>query len=533
MRVALAQMNPCLGDFDANFQKIVSMAKEAKDKEADLVVFPELAILGYHPFDLMERPSVIENQQEAIAELVKALPKDLHCLVGAVTLNHSKGKPYFNSALLIHNGKIEKVFSKELLPVYDVFDDSRHFSPGDISNNSFFMKDKRVQVLICEDMWGWDDLHERNPILELKPEKVDLVVNLSASPFTLSKRHNRLKHAASTAKALTAPLVYVNMVGAQDELIYDGGSFAIDESGQKLASNAYFVEDLNWVDFNENKGGVRQAPDADIEYLHQALVTGVRDFVNKIGFKKAHIGLSGGIDSALVACLIADAIGPQNLTTIALPSKFNSEESLSLARDLANNLGCEFHELPIQDSFDQLIKSYETCFGVKDFSVLHENLQSRIRGDFLMAYSNETGSMLVTTGNKSEYATGYATLYGDMCGGLAPIGDLLKNQVYELCRYYNKERELIPNRIIERPPSAELKHDQKDSDTLPEYDLLDDSVERLVSQTQIANSEVDHWVLKKLYLSEFKRWQSPPILKVSEHSFGRGRRMPIAHKARY
>ncbi len=533
MRIALAQMNSYLGDFSGNVQRIVEMAEEAVEKRADLVVFPELNLLGYHPCDLMERPTVIERQQQAVDELLQRLPKNIHCLVGAATANPEKGKPYLNSALLIHDQKILGTFSKELLPVYDVFDDSRHFSPGQVKDNHFEINGKKIQLLICEDMWGWDPLHESNPILDMTPGSVDFVINMSASPFTLDKREQRLSHAQSTAHHLKAPVVYVNMAGAQDELIYDGGSFAISKTGERLAQSAYFVEDLNIIDYSTGEGGFREVPQDNTTHLYQALVLGIRDFIRKVGFRKAHIGLSGGIDSAVVACLVADAIGPQNLTAIAMPTEFNSEQSTSLAKTLAQNLGCQFHVLPIQDSYQSLVSSYEKCFGKKEFSLVHENFQARLRGVFLMGFSNEHGSLLISTGNKSEYATGFSTLYGDMCGGLAPVGDLLKSQVYELANYYNREHEVIPTEIITRPPSAELKPGQQDSDSLPDYDLLDASVESLVSQKQKANSETDEWVLQKLFRSEFKRWQSPPILKVSDHAFGQGRRMPIAHKALY
>ncbi|MCJ8275828.1 MAG: NAD(+) synthase, partial [Bdellovibrionales bacterium] len=332
---------------------------------------------------------------------------------------------------------------------------------------------------------------------------------------------------------LEAPIVYVNAVGAQDEIIFDGGSFALNSKGKVLAQSSYFHDDLNIVDLQTSEGGTRELPSQEIEFIHQALVLGVRDFVHKTGFKKAHLGLSGGIDSALVACLVADAIGPQNLTCIALPTEFNSSESFDLAQKLTKNLGCSFHTVEINDIFKTSIATYEKTFGKSEFSLMHENLQARIRGDILMMFSNQNGSMLMTTGNKSEYATGYATLYGDMCGGLAPIADLTKKQVYDLSRYYNKEYELIPQRIIDREPSAELRPNQKDSDSLPDYDTLDEAVENLVCHKKSAQTEVEQWALKALFRSEFKRWQAPPILKVSEHAFGRGRRIPIAHKAFY
>ncbi len=533
MRIALGQMNSFLGDFSGNLKKIVEMAEEAAEKRCDLIVFPELNIFGYHPCDLLERPGVIEMQMQAIDELLEKLPDSIHCLVGAVTHNKGRGKKYFNSALLIHNGSILQEFGKQLLPVYDVFDDSRHFSPGTLTDNHFKIAGQTVQLLICEDMWGWDSLHETNPIVDIPPQSRDIVVNMSASPFTGEKRGQRLHHARQTAKQLSAPLVYVNMVGAQDELIYDGGSFAITAEGEVVAQSAYFVEDLNVIDLPKETGGLRKTPQEDIEHLHQSLVLGIRDFVRKTGFKKVHLGSSGGIDSAVVAALAADAIGPQNLTSIAMPTQFNSPRSLSLAEALATNLGCSFFNLPIEKSFQALVKNYESTFGDKEFSLLHENMQARLRGLFLMGFANEHNSLLLSTGNKSEYATGYSTLYGDMCGGLAPIGDLLKSQVYALAKHYNKEQELIPDEIITRPPSAELNVDQKDSDSLPDYNILDKSVEDLVGRQQKAQTEVDSWVLEKLYVSEFKRWQMPPILKVSDHAFGQGRRMPIAHKARY
>ena len=532
MKIALAQMNSILGDFPKNADKILSLAQEALDKEADLIVFPELALFGYHPFDLLERSTVFEAQQLALKSLIEKLPPEINCLFGAITKNTGKGKPYFNSALHVFKGEIKSTLHKELLPVYDVFDDSRHFSSGNLKDNQISINGKNIQVLICEDMWGWDPLHQKNPLTELDPEKIDLIVNLSASPFTLDKRHQRLSYANKTSQQLKAPLVYVNMMGAQDELIYDGGSFCISADGKTLLQSSYFNEELNIVNTESSEQCLRVTPTDDIEFLHKALVQGTRDFIQKVGFKKAHIGLSGGIDSALVACLIADAIGPQNLTCIALPTNFNSNESMTLAKSLTENLGCAFRVLPIQGAFEKMVSLYEECFGKREFSLMHENIQSRIRGDFLMAYSNDNGSMLITTGNKSEYATGYATLYGDMCGGLAPIADLTKKQVYDLSNYYNKEKEIIPDRIITREPSAELKENQKDSDSLPHYDLLDQSVDKLVCQKADAESDVDQWVLKKLYQSEFKRWQAPPILKVSEHAFGRGRRMPVAHKAK-
>ena len=526
MRIALAQMNSHLGNFPLNMKKTEEMARQALKQVCDLVVFPELNLLGYPPQDLLDCPHTMEAHKNAQTELLQKLPPSIYCLVGGVTPNETRGKAHRNSALLIHGGKILKSFHKQQLPVYDVFDDSRHFAPGNMGQNQFQIKGKTIQLLICEDMWSWDRLYEQNPILDLDPRDIDIVVNMSASPFTLEKKKQKKEYALKTIKALEAPLIYVNMVGAQDELIYDGGSFALDKKGKQLAQSPYYKENLNVVDMTLHKGQMYPVPQKPIDSLRQALVLGLRDFVAKTGFKKVHLGLSGGIDSAVVACLAAEAM--VEITAIALPSRFNDPLSLELAKKLAENLNCEFHVLPIEKTYESLVSSYESCFGPQEFSILHENFQARLRGLLLMGYANDKNSLLLSTGNKSEYATGYATLYGDMCGGLAPIGDLLKGQVYELAASYNKKKELIPEKIIHRPPTAELKPHQKDSDSLPDYPILDASVDRLVNQKQKASSSEEQWLLQRLYASEFKRRQAPPILKVSSQAFGGGWRRPIA-----
>ena len=360
--MALAQMNSHLGDFNYNTRKTLSLCKEAVDKKCQLIVFPELNIFGYHPRDLLERPSVLENQNKALKELLNKIPENIFCLLGVVAENPHRGKPYFNSALLIQNSKIIKQFNKELLPVYDVFDDSRHFACGQLVVNRFQCHGKNIQVLICEDMWGWDELYEKNPILDINANQVDIIVNLSASPFTPNKKNQRLLFSRKTVEQLKAPLIYVNMVGGQDELIFDGGSFALDEKGRLLAESAYCKEDLNVVDLNEKKGGRRSPPKTAIEHLHKALVLGLRDFIFKLGFKKAHLGLSGGIDSAVTTCLLADAIGAENVTTMNLPTNFNSKKSFHLAKTLAKNIGCHFYKLSIQDPYEKLVQSYESCF---------------------------------------------------------------------------------------------------------------------------------------------------------------------------
>ncbi|HVK61963.1 MAG TPA: NAD+ synthase [Bdellovibrionales bacterium] len=539
MRVGLSQINATLGDFSGNREKIVQYIERAKAKHCDLVVFPELSLMGYLPNDLLERESIVDAQLKEFDKLVKQMPDGVAAIVGLITkTGKKKGKPYFNSAALIQKGKKPRFFNKELLPTYDVFDEARHIEKGSIAKGFFTFKGHRILMTICEDIWGWEipehaTNYLENPLVALKKEKVDLVVNISASPFTRAKAKDRRSVVELTAKNFKAPMVYVNMVGGQDEVIFDGGSFAVDAKGKTLAQSIYFDEDLNIVDLKSREGGLREKPDTEIEAIRRALVLGIRDYVKKTGFSKVHLGFSGGIDSAVVAALAVDALGPNKVVGITLPGPFNEERSKTLSEDLAKNLGVRVHNVQIESSYQEVLRSYQSTFGEFDFGLVHENLQSRLRGVILMAYSNKENSMVLTTGNKCEYATGYATLYGDMCGGLAPIADLLKGEVYALARHYNSERELIPNEIIERAPSAELRPGQKDQDSLPPYEDLDASVRRLVEKMKPARTETDRWLLPILMRTEFKRWQGAPILKISGHAFGRGRRMPVAHRALY
>jgi len=540
MRIALAQINSHLGDFESNAEKIIEYVHRALEKHADIVVFPEASLFGYHPMDLLERRSVVDAQTAVLKKLVRRLPKNIIVIFGAITNNPKKsGKPFYNSAIVVSKGKILGKIPKTLLPTYDVFDDARFIEAGDLNKNIFKVSGKRVLVTICEDIWAWaqpgqnvESHYPENPLRKLKPGICDFVVNLSASPFHLEKPKSRLRVVKRTAQHFRCPMVYVNMVGAQDELIFDGGSFAVDQKGKVVSQSLQFQEDLNLVDFGAGLGGQRALIVSKEEQLRQALVLGIRDFVSKNGLKRVHFGLSGGIDSALVACLAADALGPKQVTGIALPGPFSALESLKLAEKLAKNLGIGFYALPITENYNAALASFQGIFGSHQFGLMNENLQSRLRAIMLMAFANLNNSLLLNTSNKSEFATGYSTLYGDLCGGLSVIGDLLKTDVFELARHYNLEHEVIPNDILVRPPSAELRANQRDQDSLPPYDLLDASVIKIVEKTGRAKSEVDHFLLKVLYGSEFKRWQAPPILKVREHSFGRGRRMPVAHRAR-
>jgi NAD+ synthase (glutamine-hydrolysing) len=538
MRIALSQINSSLADFDYNAEKIISQIKTLAEKKAELIVFPEAALFGYHPFDLLERESLVVQQNKALQKILKAIPVGVHILVGGFEVNkNKKGRPYYNSAFLCKKNKIVKTFRKQLLPTGDVFDEARFIEQGDMKQNYFQIGKKKFFLTICEDMWAWPTKdgsdYAENPLLKVPKKKIDLVINMSASPFFTGKFKKRQFVAAQTAKYFKAPLLYVNLVGAQDEIVYDGQSFLISQKDKILFKAQAFAEDTNVIDLNTlETWSPSHKFDSPTEELRKALVLGLKDYGQKIGVGKVHLGLSGGIDSALVAALAVDAFGSNNVKLFALPTKYNADLSMTYARQLAANLGSEFKVISIQSTFEFIRTILDAEFSVEDFGLMHENLQSRIRGLFMMAYSNFTGSLLLTTGNKSEYATGYATLYGDMCGGLAPLGDLTKKQIVELCEHYNKEIEIIPDFIIRRPPSAELRPNQKDQDSLPPYELLDKAVQNVVEKKKPAKTETEKWLLKQLMKTEFKRWQAPPILKMSEHSFGRGRRYPIAHKAR-
>ncbi|UOF00472.1 NAD+ synthase [Bdellovibrio reynosensis] len=538
MRIALAQINPVLGDFSSNKEKILSFIQQAQQRKCELVVFPECALFGYHPFDLLEREKIVAKQEAELKDLVKKIPANIGVIFGLITKNPEKmGRPYYNSAVFVAKGQKPRFFHKQLLPTGDVFDEARFIEVGDVSKNYFTWKGKKFFLTICEDIWAWPNAkgqspYRYNPLTKVKKQKVDLVINISASPYFVGKMKQREFVTAKTAQHFKAPMMYVNLVGAQDEIIFDGGSFVIDKNGKKILSCQQFDEDINVIDLKTSETWNTTPKIPKTEELRRALVLGIRDFCIKTGLKKVHFGLSGGIDSAVVAALAVDALGPANVTAIALPGPFNAEKSLTLARDLAGNLGIDFKIVELGGLYEDVVKSLEKNLGLKDFGLVHENLQARLRGITLMAYSNKENSLLLTTSNKSEYAAGYSTLYGDMCGGLAPLGDLLKNQVYELARFYNQQSELIPLEIIDRAPSAELRPNQTDQDSLPPYDVLDKSVSDLVEKCAPTKNATDKWLLPMLMRSEFKRWQAPPILKVSQHSFGRGRRYPIAHKAK-
>jgi NAD+ synthase (glutamine-hydrolysing) len=538
MRIALAQINAVLGDFSQNKDKILKFINSAKEKKAELVIFPEASLFGYHPFDLLERQVLIDRQAKTLKELIKKIPSDIYVMVGGFEKNkNKKGRPYYNVVFLCAKNKIIKTFRKELLPTGDVFDEARFIEKGNLKDNYFKINGKNFFLTICEDIWAWENkkgesIYLENPIKKIKKQKVDLVINMSASPFFAKKLKQREYVVQKTAQYFKAPMVYVNLVGAQDEIVYDGQSFLVDKTGKTKFACLDFEEDLNVFDLDtleDWNGRSKKNKVSSVEQLRKALVLGLRDFCGKTGLTKVHLGLSGGIDSAVVACLAVDALGPNNVKLFALPTQFNQHESFELAQTLAKSLKINLQTISIQSIFENIKSVVDQEYSINEFNLVHENLQSRIRGLLLMAYSNKANSLLLTTGNKSEYATGYATLYGDMCGGLAVIGDLTKKQVYELAEHFNSGYELIPKKIITRAPTAELRPNQKDQDSLPEYNLLDQSVINLVEARKKATTKTDKWLMNVLMKTEFKRWQAAPILKVSEHSFGRGRRYPIAH----
>lgn len=535
MKISIAQINPCLGDFKHNSQLILAKIKDAQAAGSDLVVFPECSLFGYYPADLLERESIVKEQLKYLAQIQNKMPKGISALVGFIDLNKNKnGKRFKNSAALISNHKLHRVFHKQLLPTYDIFDENRHFEAGSLEDNFINFKGQKILITICEDIWAWEtnkrSLYPKNPLLKLK-NKCDLILNLSASPFTHTKIEQRRKIIEKTCTTLKAPMIYVNQVGAQDETIFDGSSLVANKKGEILKQLSLFKEELLTIDTQElsslkpkriQKGRVQEA-----------LTLGIQDFFRKTGFTKAHLGLSGGIDSAVVYALACEALGPDNVTAIYMPTQFNAEQSLSLSKKLCHNMGQKLIVFPIDEIFESFSKHVNEHFNINEFGLTHENLQARIRGTILMGYSNQNHSMLLSTGNKTEMAVGYTTLYGDMCGGLSPIADLTKTQVYKLAKEINIKREIIPEGIITRPPSAELRDNQKDQDSLPAYEILDKSVTKIVEHCAKPTTPTDIWTLNSLMKSEFKRWQAPPILKVSDHAFGRGRRFPIAHKALY
>jgi NAD+ synthase (glutamine-hydrolysing) len=542
MKIALAQFNPTVGDFAGNSARILSLATQAQQRGAHLAVFTELCLCGYFPQDLLERPAFIDRNLKELKELAKKLP--LPSIVGyAGRLKRGRGKAIANKAALLCGGRVVFEQSKMLLPTYDVFDESRYFQPAE-RQTTYDFANEHLGITICEDAWNdknfWPNcLYDRDPVTELVGQGTSLIINISASPYTIDKRSLRFDMLRSIAKSHHKPVIYVNQVGGNDSLLFDGASLALAADGKVAAQALAFEEDLVIFDTETGQGEIHPQPKQEIEYAYRGLVVGTRDYVTKCGFRKVLVALSGGIDSALVAAIAVDALGAENVQGVSMPGPFSSPGSKTDAAALAKNLGIDLIALPIGDVFDAYRKALKPAFGDRPIDVTEENIQARIRGNYLMALSNKFGSMLLSTGNKSELAVGYCTLYGDMAGGLAVISDVPKLMVYELARWINRDRELIPRATIEKPPSAELRADQKDEDTLPPYDVLDRIlkayIEDLKSPQEIADKYgFDLGLVQEIALrvdrNEYKRKQAAPGLKITSRAFGFGRPFPIAQR---
>jgi NAD+ synthase (glutamine-hydrolysing) len=602
MKIAIAQLNPTIGDIFGNSNLILEAAKKATTEGANLLLTPELSLIGYPPRDLLINPSFITAAGEQLQQLAQNLPADLAVIVGTAIPNahagKKGGKSLFNSAAVLSNGTVQQIFHKRLLPTYDVFDEDRYFEPGEKSNY-FNIGELKIGVTICEDLWNNEEFwgkrsYAGEPFLDLVKVGVDLVINLSASPYSMGKRGVRSAMLQHSVMRSGIPIIYANQVGGNDDLIFDGSSFSVNKNGELIQVLASFATDFAVIEYDESKQDLIGIPSQKLTEIHPAplsfapqvgdaeiwaaLVLGVRDYVRKCGFSKVVLGLSGGIDSALVAAIASFAIGPENVLGVLMPSPYSSDHSVNDALELAKNLGIAMEMLPIADLMKTYDRTLADLFVDTTFGIAEENIQSRIRGNLLMAISNKFGHLLLSTGNKSEMAVGYCTLYGDMNGGLAVISDVPKTRVYSLCRWLNtgeigKDKneaepldmhcqaepgnnyvgavppcppppfgnEIIPGNIISKAPSAELKPGQIDQDSLPAYDVLDDILVRLIenheSVKQIVavghDEAVVARIVKLVRQAEFKRRQAPPGLKISDRAFGTGWRMPIAKSSIY
>ncbi len=543
MNVALAQLNTTVGDLTGNEARILAAYRRGVEAGAEMVVCPELAITGYPPRDLLLKPHFV-TQNVAVLERLAQATGEAGLLVGFVGRTHGKpGRGLTNSVALLHHGRIAEVRTKMLLPTYDVFDEDRYFDPAE-DNAPFTFKGRRMGVTICEDAWNDEDFwrdrrYRRNPVVELASAGAEMIFNVSASPWHVGKNRTREAMLASLAAKTNCPLLYCNLVGGNDELVFDGASMAFDGQGRLTAQGALFEEDFLLLDTDKLQP-VAPSPGGEDEFAYRALVLGLRDYLHKCGFQSALIGLSGGIDSALTAVMAVDALGAANVRGISLPSQFSSQGSLDDARQLAENLGIRYDVIPIQPAFASVKNQLLEVFSGRAEDTTEENVQARLRGVILMAMSNKFGSLLLTTGNKSELAVGYCTLYGDMCGGLAVISDVPKTMVYRLAKWVNREREIIPTASITKPPSAELRPNQTDQDSLPPYDVLDAILEEYVVKchpvAEIIAAGYDpaavHRVVKLIDGAEYKRRQAAPGLKITTKAFGVGRRIPIAQRWR-
>ncbi len=546
MKIALAQLNYHIGNFESNTAKIIDHIQKAKQNGVDLVVFAELCVCGYPARDFLEFDEFIGLCEES-AKKIAEVCVDVACIIGLPTFNNKpEGKDLNNSAYFIEDGKVKAIVNKALLPNYDVFDEYRYFEPStDFSCIEF--KGKKIALTICEDLWNTieNPLYITRPMDILIHQQPDVMINIAASPFAYNHDEERIAILGDNASRYKMPLLYVNNIGAQTELIFDGGSLVFDNAGTLIDEMPYFEESTAYYSLNDDNTISFEHPTTmktdrpgDIEQIHQGIVLGIRDYFYKSGFKQAILGLSGGIDSAVVCALAAEALGAENVMAVLLPSRFSTDHSLKDAEDLVANLGCKSETIAIRNITEAIEGSLHPQFQNLPFNIAEENIQSRSRAILLMAMCNKFGYILLNTSNKSEAAVGYGTLYGDMCGGISVIGDVYKTQVFELARHINRDKEIIPINSIVKPPSAELRPDQKDTDSLPEYDVLDKILEEYIeyrrSSAEIIKMGYDEAIVRRVIKltnsAEHKRYQTPPILRVSPKAFGMGRRMPIVGK---
>ncbi len=542
MKITIAQQNYHVGNFEGNKAKMIEAILVAKAAGSDIVVFGELSVCGYPPRDFLEFDDFIRLADETIAILC-TYAHDIAIIIGSPSRNPMpEGKSLFNSAYFLADGKVVFAQHKTLLPTYDVFDEYRYFEPSK-SWNTIVYKGKRIAITVCEDIWdvGTDDpLYTVIPMDEMMKEKPDLMINLSASPFDYNHAASRIKVVRSNVERYGIPMFYANVVGSQTEIIFDGGSIVMSADGQLYDEMPYFEEVIRHYELSEvEKGGVnREQPKEKIVLIHDALILGIKDYFRKLGFSKAILGLSGGIDSAVTAVMAARALGPENVHVLLMPSQFSTGHSVDDARALAEKMGIGYDIIPIKDMYDSFMEKLSPIFGDKPFNVTEENIQARVRGILNMALSNKFGYILLNTTNKSEMAVGYGTLYGDLCGGLSVLADIYKTEVYELARYINKDEEYIPINSIVKPPSAELRPGQKDSDSLPDYDILDQILYQYIELRQGPQEIIDmgfdadlvRRICRMININEFKRHQTAPVLRVSSKAFGVGRRVPIVAK---
>jgi len=541
MKIALAQLNYHVGNFEANTKKIIAAIHEGEAQGAELIIFSELCVSGYPPRDFLEFDDFIRQCEEAIVEIAKHT-HHVAALVGCPRRNPVReGKDLFNSVFFIERGKVKQIIDKTLLPTYDIFDEYRYFEPGKTFDTILY-KGAKIATTICEDIWN---VGNDNPLYTVCPldeviakNQPDIIINLSASPFSYDQYEERLKVITANVRRYKAPMIYVNQVGAQTELIFDGGSIVMNEKEEVLERLDFFKEEIRVIEFPLKNRLPVSAPSSAISLIHDALILGIRDYFTKLGFSKAIVGLSGGIDSAVVLTLMAEALGRENVLSLLLPSEFSTDHSLTDAKGLCENLRIKYEVISIANNFEAFRQTLKPFFKDLPFNIAEENLQARVRAVLLMAFSNKFGYILLNTTNKSEAAVGYGTLYGDMCGGLSVLGDVYKTQVFELANFINREGEIIPINIINKPPSAELRPDQRDSDSLPEYDVLDKILYQYIERRQgpkelVAmgfDAKLVTRILKMVNTTEWKRHQMPPVLRVSPKAFGTGRRMPIEGK---